>query len=67
MIKINYNKVILKTQDDVFIYPIGDLHIGHINCDLNFIQSYLNTIKQTDEESNRVLLMGDLLDCGLKD
>ena len=67
MIKINYNKVILKTQDDVFVYPIGDLHIGHINCDLNFIQSYLNTIKQTDEESNRVLLMGDLLDCGLKD
>lgn len=67
MIQINYNKIILNTRDDIRIYPIGDLHIGHVNCDFDFIKYYINMISQTNKNSNRVLLMGDLLDCGLKD
>lgn len=64
MISIRYNKISLITDDPIFIYPIGDTHIGHNNADLKGLISYLDSIPH--ETNHRILLMGDLVDCGLK-
>ena len=64
MITIRYNKVTLKTDEDVYIYPIGDIHIGHMNADVEGLKKYLNKIPHTP--NHRILLMGDLMDCGIK-
>ena len=57
----------MDTKYDINVFPIGDLHIGHVNSDVRYIENYINMIRQTDKECNRVLLMGDLIDCGIKD
>ncbi len=66
MRKINYYKKNIECEENIIIYPIGDLHIGHQNCDEAFIEDYINTLSIVPEENNRILLMGDLLDCGIK-
>lgn len=64
MIKIEYKRIEFEEKEDVFIHPIGDLHIGHKNCDLEFIQNLLNEIPFN--KNHRIILMGDLLDVGIK-
>lgn len=64
MIQINYNKITLDVTDDVYIHPIGDLHVGHKNCDMDFIKSTLESIPK--EPNHRIILMGDLMDTGIK-
>jgi hypothetical protein len=49
----------------VFVHPLGDWHIGHENCDLHFIEQQINAIPAGDTR-HRILLMGDLLDIGIK-
>lgn len=51
------------TDQILTIRPSGDWHIGHINCRYDIIQNYLKTLNET----NRGLLMGDLLECATKD
>lgn len=63
VVKINYNKVNL-SGSSVTIHPIGDLHLGHINSDINFIKEILKEIPKND--NHRIILMGDLLDIGIK-
>ena len=46
------------------LHPIGDAHIGHQNCDMKGLKNVLENIELTDR--NRILLMGDLVDCGIK-
>lgn len=62
--KIRYNKFKLNTPDNLFIHPIGDTHIGHQNCDLDFIEKELSYIP--NDPHHRILLMGDLIDCGIR-
>lgn len=64
MIKIRYNKVRINTTENVVIHPIGDTHIGHKNCDFYELVKTLENIPLS--ENHRILLMGDLLDCGTK-
>ena len=61
---INYNRVRINTEDDLVIRPIGDLHIGHQNCDEEFIKETLEELNNFSD--HRILLMGDLIDCGTK-
>lgn len=61
---INYNKVRIDTDNDLVVRPIGDLHIGHKNCDMKFITNILSEVEEYPD--HRVLLMGDLIDCGIK-
>lgn len=50
--------------EKVYVHPIGDLHTGHQNCDLDFIKNEIKSIPKTPD--HRILLMGDLLDAGIK-
>lgn len=56
----------METNEDVNIYTLGDLHIGHANSDIILIEQTLGEIRGKDPANNRVLLMGDILDCGIK-
>lgn len=62
---MNYNRVVVSSDEPLYVYPIGDLHIGHENCDLDFIEEYLESIPI--DINSRIILMGDLMDCGTKD
>lgn len=64
MIVIKYNKVRIDTAEDLFIHPIGDVHFGHMNCDVDGFANYLKSIPKA--ANHRIILMGDLADCGLK-
>lgn len=64
MSKIRYNKVRFNDGEDLFIHPIGDMHIGHINCNMDFLTKQLENIPLSS--NHRILLMGDLVDCGTK-
>jgi hypothetical protein len=45
------------------VHPIGDLHIGHTNCEFSVIEKHLKQLNY----NNRGLLMGDLIECATKD
>lgn len=51
------------TDKFISLRPIGDLHIGHVNCNYALLN---DTLKTTSEES-RIILMGDLLECATKE
>lgn len=63
MVYINYKKINLNVSD-LIVHPLGDLHVGHKNCDIDFIKFTLNNIPK--EDNHRIILMGDLLDAGVK-
>ena len=65
MRKIKYNKITLETTKPVYIHPMGDFHIGHKNCNYKIIEKTVNAIENKEGE-HRILLMGDLMDCGVK-
>lgn len=46
------------------LYPIGDLHIGNPLFRKDLL---LNVLKGIDKENSRIILMGDILEVGLKD
>ena len=48
----------------VYVHPIGDTHIGHRNCDLAYLKTVLDAIPR--QPNHRILLMGDLIDVGIK-
>lgn len=58
LVKSKYNG----NSDELRVVPMGDWHIGHINCDYNLIEEYLSSLNNT----TRCLLMGDLLECATK-
>jgi hypothetical protein len=62
-LQIKYRKVTLDV-DTIYLHPIGDLHIGHENSDLKFLEQTLNEIPKTPE--HRIILMGDLVDVGIR-
>lgn len=47
------------------MHPIGDTHIGHKNSSPRDLAELLASIPKTP--NHRILLMGDLVDCGTKD
>jgi predicted phosphodiesterase len=48
-------------SDKYFIEPLGDFHVGNINCDKDKIIERINYIKN---DTNRyTIIMGDLADC----
>ena len=59
-----YKKVTIDTDKDLIIHPIGDLHIGSKSCSEEFIIKTLEQIPK--EKEHRIILMGDLLDVGIK-
>ena len=59
-----YKKVTIDTNKDLIIHPIGDLHIGSKSCSEEFIIKTLEQIPK--EKEHRIILMGDLLDVGIK-
>ena len=62
---IKYNKITLESTKPVYIHPIGDLHIGHKNCNYRIIERAVKAVEY-EEGEHRILLMGDLMDCGTK-
>ena len=52
-------------KDEMFVIGFGDLHYGSIDCDYPKIEETIKWIKSKDNA--RVVLMGDLVDIGLKD
>jgi hypothetical protein len=60
---INYHRVLIP-EDVVYVHPIGDTHIGHRNCDLAYLKTVLSAIPFAP--NHRILLMGDLIDVGIK-
>lgn len=54
-----------QADTDIKLIPLGDLHIGSKECDLDKIARIVDWIKK--EKNARVILMGDLIDAGLKD
>ena len=61
---IRYKNIEINDYEDLYLYPIGDLHIGHMNCDMRFVEETLNNIP--NQPNHRIILMGDLIDCGIK-
>lgn len=60
----------MKLYDKTFIvdklftlYPIGDFHLGSEQCDLDFVKSHLQRIKQ--DKNGFAVLMGDLTENNL--
>ena len=60
---IRYKRIALDV-DTVYLHPIGDLHIGHENSNIDFFLQELKAIPKTP--NHRIILMGDLLDVGIK-
>lgn len=48
-----------------YIYPIGDLHVGDPLFNEKKFKEFVNSIKSRDD--TYLILMGDLLDCAIKD
>ena len=46
------------------IYPIGDLHIGSKECDLEFFEKWRTEV--ISNSNSRVVIIGDMMDFGLK-
>lgn len=54
----------LEDYDEVYLYPIGDTHIGHNQCDIEFLKAHLSSIPNLP--NHRIILMGDLVDANIK-
>ena len=54
-----------ETTKDIALIPFGDLHYGSKDCDVQKIKDTIKWIKKKD--NTRVVLMGDLIDVGLRD
>jgi len=50
---------------ELLLIPLGDIHYGSKDCDVNKLIETINWIKT--KPTARVMLMGDLIDIGLKD
>lgn len=46
------------------IVALGDIHLGSSHCEVEFLKSIVKKIKR---KKCKVILLGDLLDCGLKE
>lgn len=64
MIYIQYKKISIPNHDIIYLHLIGDMHVGHKNCDYDLITESLSAIPH--EINHRIILMGDLIDCGVK-
>jgi len=60
---INLN-VIKESIDKIYLIGFGDFHFGAVECNLDAIEKQIKWIKDTPQA--RVILMGDLLNCGTK-
>lgn len=63
MENIRYNKVVVDAPN-IVVHPFGDVHLGHEMCDLEYFTQRLEAVPK--KENHRILLMGDLLDVGIK-
>ena len=52
-------------KNELLLVPLGDIHYGSKDCDLEKFKQIIEWIK--NKENARVILMGDLIDVGLKD
>ena len=50
--------------DYLNIYPLGDVHIGSKECDLDLFKRWIEMVKEDDHAA--VVIVGDLLNMGLK-
>ena len=55
----------IKEKKDIQLIPLGDCHYGAPLCDLDKLKETIKWIK--DNPKARVILMGDLIDAGLRD
>ena len=46
------------------LYPLGDVHIGSQECDLELLNRWVEMVK--DDPHGRVVLIGDIMNMGLK-
>lgn len=46
-------------KDELYLFPIGDVHYGNRHADLDVFQKYIDKIKEID---CKVILMGDLIE-----
>ena len=54
----------LDTLDEVRLYPIGDVHIGSKECDLDHFREFTKMI--ANDPCARVVIIGDMMNMGLK-
>lgn len=55
----------IKEKTDIQLIPLGDIHYGAPLCDINKLKETIEWIK--NKPRVRVILMGDLIDAGLRD
>ena len=54
-----------ETSDRILLVPLGDCHYGSVDCNVKKLKETIDWIKS--KNNVRVILMGDLIDSGLKD
>jgi len=52
----------VKSGDTYRIWFLADLHLGHCGCDKKLLKKTVDRISDTDPHTNRVFLLGDILD-----
>lgn len=59
MIEANYVE-----SDRINIYPLGDVHIGAKEFNMEMFQAWINTVKH--DEHGKVVIIGDMMNMGLR-
>lgn len=56
---------IINEKNDIQLVFLGDMHIGHKQCDMKKLNSVIDFVKEN--KNARIILMGDSVDMGLRD
>ncbi len=59
------NAVNYKVKDHLTLIPLGDVHFGSRDCDVDVFKAHLDMIK--DKKDVAVILMGDIVNCGTRE
>lgn len=62
---MKYVNIKESTDRPISLIPIGDVHYGSVDCNVEKFEKLVDWIKSKDH--TRIALMGDLIDVGLKD
>lgn len=52
------------TLDHLNIYPLGDVHLGSKECDLELFKTWVNTVK--NDPNGVAVIIGDIMNMGLR-
>lgn len=53
-----------KSDEQINLYPLGDVHIGSKECDMELLKNWVDMVK--NDPNGRVVIIGDMMNMGLK-